>query len=267
MQTGYYSSAGAMVTQFNKLDNITNNLANINTNGFKKQKKIIGDFLRLFKETRDKLPLENHTKDSAKFYHRTMARVPHIVESFTNFEIGALEKTGNDLDFALKDKELFFVVKTPNGIRLTKNGSFTLNDKNILINKKGHQVLGKDYFDNNNPIILSTRHKIEVDKNANIYQNKKNVDNLMLVKVNNIKELKKEGNNLYIIKSPDDLQIQENSNALHQGYIEKSNVNAITEMASLIDTNRLVGMYQKVMDSQMNDLNRDSIEKLAYLRG
>jgi flagellar basal-body rod protein FlgF len=56
MQSGYYSSAAGMVTQFNRLDTIANNLANVNTVGFKEDNLIVGDFQRLYKEARDELP-------------------------------------------------------------------------------------------------------------------------------------------------------------------------------------------------------------------
>jgi flagellar basal-body rod protein FlgG len=59
MQTGYYAAAGGMVAQFNRLDTIANNLANVNTAGFKKDTLITGDFARLYKEARDELPLAN----------------------------------------------------------------------------------------------------------------------------------------------------------------------------------------------------------------
>jgi flagellar basal-body rod protein FlgF len=48
--------------------------------------------------------------------------------------------------------------------------------------------------------------------------------------------------------------------------LEKSNVNAIRSMVGMIESQRLVGMYQKAMDTQMNDMNRDAIEKIANLR-
>ena len=67
MNNGYYQATGAMVTQFNRLDVIANNLANINTIGFKRDDVVVGDFERIFKEYRDELPIENHTKDAAKF--------------------------------------------------------------------------------------------------------------------------------------------------------------------------------------------------------
>ena len=62
MQNGYYQATGGMVTQFNKLEVITNNLANINTSGYKRDDVVIADFKRIFKETKDELPIENHTK-------------------------------------------------------------------------------------------------------------------------------------------------------------------------------------------------------------
>ncbi|SQC36265.1 Flagellar basal-body rod protein FlgG [Helicobacter fennelliae] len=55
MINGYYSTTGGMITQFNRLDVISNNLANLNTNGFKRDDVVVGDFLRLYKQTQDTL--------------------------------------------------------------------------------------------------------------------------------------------------------------------------------------------------------------------
>jgi flagellar basal-body rod protein FlgG len=75
--------------------------------------------------------------------------------------------------------------------------------------------------------------------------------------------LKKEGNNLYRYDGETEFQSIEESGAVMQGFVEKSNVNAVKMMTQMIETNRLVGMYQKAMDTQMNDMNRDAIEKIA----
>ena len=136
MQSGYYSAAGGMVTQFNRLDSIANNLANVNTAGFKRDNNIVGDFLRLYKDARDELPLENNTKEGAQFYNRSMDRVPQITDRYTDFSLGNMAKTDNPLDFSLSQETLFFAVNTPNGIRLTKDGSFILNDEGILVLNK-----------------------------------------------------------------------------------------------------------------------------------
>jgi len=270
MQTGYYSAAAGMVTQFNRLDMIANNLANVNTNAYKQDDVIIGDFMRLYKEARDELPNQNNTKDAAAFINRTMARAPQIVDEYTDFSVGNLQKTSNSLDMALSREGLFFAVKTPQGIRLTRDGSFSLNDEGKLVNKQGYEVLPSDYFNTKKGISFSNVDNIiSIDKNGQIStnipgsfkltQNKK----IMIVQPENIKFLKKDGDNLYKLDDIKNIRQIENSGAVEQGFIEKSNVNAVKMMTQLIETNRLVGMYQKAMDTQMNDMNKDAINKIA----
>ncbi len=270
MQTGYYSSAAGMVTQFNRLDTIANNLANVNTAGFKQDNLVVGDFMRVFKEARDELSLDNNSKDAAQFLNRTMTRVPQIVDSYTDHSVGNTQTTANNLDFALRREGLFFAVKTPQGVKLTRDGSFTTNDEGTLVTKQGYEVLPEDYFSAGNSIHLNIEDTaIEVDKNGQIYTNIPNSvkltinSKLFIAQPQNINELKKEGDNLYSLENIESLESLDISGAVLQGSIEKSNVNAVHMMTRMIETNRLVGMYQKVMDSQMNDMNRDAIEKIA----
>jgi flagellar basal-body rod protein FlgG len=270
MQTGYYSSAAGMVTQFNRLDTIANNLANVNTNGFKEDNLIVGDFMRLYQQKRDALPNENNTKEAAKFINRTMAKTPQIVDAYTDFSVGNMQKTSNQLDVALSRDNLFFAVKTPEGVRFTRDGSFALDDEGKLVTKQGYEVLGDDYFSSHEGISFATTDSvIDIDKNGQIStnvpgsltltQNKK----LFIASIDNLRYLKKEGDNLYKIDDMKRVSISEESGAVAQGFVEKSNVNAVKMMTQLIETNRLVGMYQKAMDTQMNDMNRDAIEKIA----
>jgi len=72
MQSSYYQNTGGMVAQFNRLDTITHNLANINTVGYKREDIVIGDFKRIFDEAKSELPIENNTKDGA---NTTMQRL------------------------------------------------------------------------------------------------------------------------------------------------------------------------------------------------
>ncbi len=269
MQTGYYSSAAGMVTQFNRLDTIANNLANVNTAGFKQDNLVVGDFMRVFKEARDELSLQNNTKDAAQFLNRTMTRAPQIVDSYTDHSVGTMQKTSNSLDIALSREGLFFAVRTPEGVKLTRDGSFTTNDEGKLVTKQGYEVLSDD-FQSGGKINLSIGDSaIEIDKNGQIYTNIPNSvqltqnSKLFIAQPQNIDKLKKEGDNLYSIDDMATLKSIDNSNAVLQGFVEKSNVNAVDMMTRMIETNRLVGMYQKVMDAQMNDMNRDAIEKIA----
>lgn len=270
MQTGYYSSAAGMVTQFNRLDTIANNLANVNTAGFKEDNLVVGDFMRLYKESRDELPNANHSVDGAKYINRAMTRAPQIVDSYTDFSVGNMQKTGNSLDLALSKEGLFFAVKTPQGVRLTRDGSFSTNDEGKLVTKQGYEVLPSDYFEAEGSIAFDPQDSvIEVDKNGQMYKNIPNTatmaqaSKLFIAQPDNLAMLTKEGDNLYVYDGLEQSTSIDESGAVVQGFVEKSNVNAVKMMTQMIETNRLVGMYQKAMDTQMNDMNRDAIEKLA----
>lgn len=266
MQNGYYQATGAMVTQFNRLDAISNNLANINTIGFKRDDVVIGDFERIFQEYKDVLPLENHTKQAAKFLNRTIDRVPHIVEQYVDFSNSGMKHTGNTLDFAMKREDLFFMVEIkPGEVRLTKNGSFSLSDEGFLVTKEGYKVLPSDYFNGNqNGIQIPQNERLSVDKNGNIYSNEEPIARFYLAQPKEIRNLTKEGDNLYVLPNLKELRdLGDDVDAVAQGYTQISNVNAVTEMVGLIETNRLVDMYQKVMRSHMDDLNQDAVSKLA----
>ncbi len=273
MQNGFYSAAGGMVAQFSRLDNITNNLANINTNGYKRQDLVVGDFLRLYQEKRDDLPLANQTVEGAQFIHRTFARVPQIVDSYHDMQVGPLAQTGNTFDVAIKEKNLFFAVMTPDGIKLSKNGAFDLNEEGTLVTKEGYKVLPADYFKNGNFITFSPdATAIELDKNGKfsylVSGNSRFIPSseLLLVEPENLKLLKPSGDHLFTPDASDALAPVTNSGAIAQGFLEKSNVNAVKSMVGMIEAHRMVGLYQKAMDTQMNEMNRDAIEKIANLR-
>lgn len=266
MQSGFYSATGGMVTQFNRLDTLSNNLANLNTNGFKRDDVVIGDFMRLYQEERDKLPLRNHTKSASQFLNRSMDRVPQIVESYTDRKLGGMQRTENKLDFALQRKELFFAIETPQGVRYTRDGGFVLDGNGLLVTKEGFPVLSSDGIDNSAHIEIPEGKDITVDKDGNFYADQEEFEKIAVVQFNNIKYIQKEGGNLYRNLEYENRQTLENTGAVMQGYIEKSNVNAVMEMTGLIETNRLVDMYQKVMTTHMDDLNNDAINKLARLK-
>jgi len=270
MQTGYYSSAAGMVAQFNRLDTISNNLANVNTAGFKEDSVIVGDFMRLYKEARDELPNNNNTKEGAAFINRTITRAPQIVDSYTDFSLGTMQKSGNTLDFALSKEGLFFAVKTPAGVRLTRDGSFTTNEEGKLVTKQGYEVLPSNYFAGEESITVAQEDSvIAADKNGKLFTNLPNSvamtqnSKLFIAQPDNVAFLKKEGDNLFRYEDVQDLKSIEDSGAVLQGIVEKSNVNAVKMMTEMIETNRLVGMYQKAMSAQMDDMNNDAINKIA----
>jgi len=261
MINGFYDATGAMVTQFNRLNVISNNLANVNTPGFKQDNIIIGDFERLFSEQRDILPLENNTKEAAKWINRNLNKVPQVVEEYTQFSLGNMLKTSNPLDVALKRKNLFFSIQTEAGEKLTRAGNFNLDSQGYLITKEGNKVLDSE----NNPIIIPPDAKyITIDQNANVYVDNEKIATLKIVAVDDLKTLKKVGDKMWDF-DPQRVKLDTQDSTL-QGFIEKSNVNPIREMTELIETNRNVERYQKVMTTFMDDLQKDAIEKLGSVR-
>ncbi|GAB6046149.1 flagellar hook-basal body protein [Caminibacter profundus] len=261
MINGYYSATGGMVTQFNRLNVISNNLANVNTNGFKQDDIIIGNYERLISEKRDILPLENNTKEAAKFINRALNKVPQVVEEYTNFSLGNMQKTSNPLDIALKKQNSFFVIESPTGEKITRAGSFNLDNEGYLVTKEGYKVL-----DTKNDFIQipPNAKNITIDKNANIYVDGTKITTLKIVRIDDLNTIKKVGNKMWDFV-PGSEKI-DTTNSTIQGFLEKSNVNVVKEMTELIETNRLVEQYQKVMSTFMDDLNRDAIEKLANVR-
>ena len=274
MQGGYYSSVGGMVTQINRLDVISNNIANANTTGFKRDDVVIGDFLRLYEQSKDFLPIDDQTKDAAKFYNRSLNRVPQIVEEFTDRSLGGMIKTDNTFDFALSRENAYFMIETPNGIRFTRDGSFVLNEEGRLVNKEGFPVLPREYLDAPQYIEFIDGYQVEVDNHGNIYTRSLNneevnetimISNLAVASFENPKYLRKVGDNLYEYPQAklNQLEMLEQSGAVRQGFLEKSNINVVYEMTGLIETNRLVEAYSKVLKTHMDELNTEAITKLA----
>ncbi len=275
MQNGYYTTTGAMVTQFNRLDVISNNLANVNTTAFKRDDVVIGDFKRIFQETQEQMPIKNHTKEAAKFLNASIDRVPQISEQYVEFKQGGLKATGNPLDFALKREDVFFMVDTPEGIRLTQNGSFVIDNDGTLTTKEGFPVIPATYFQNKQYIKVEKNNTFTVDKTGNIYtadlangfaEGEIPVGRLFIAQSDDIKSLTKEGTNLYKFNDIKDMKDLKNADVIAQGFLETSNINPVKEMVGLIEAHRMVEMYQKVMTSHMNDLNNDAINKLAQTR-
>ena len=269
MQSGYYQVTGAMVTQFNKLDVISNNLANVNTSGFRRDNVIIGDFERIYQEKRDELPLQNHTKEAAKFFNRTVNRTPRIVDRYTDFSSMRLRQTGNRLDFALKEPDLFFVVETPQGVRLTQQSSFDIDSEGDLVTKEGYKLLPENFINSVDRNIHIPKGKgLFLSDNGTLSMDGRKIAKLFIARVKNTNLVQKEGDTLYKMKDIEQniVQVNDEGGYVKQGFQQISNVNAVEEMVALIETNRLVEMYQRVMTTQMDDLNRDAITKLATTR-
>lgn len=225
-----------------ELDVVANNVANIDTNGFKRRSSIFQEYIS--PTARDEL-----FKNSDK-------RVSYVIDQGTtlNFASGPLAHTDNPIDVAIKGDGLF-AVQTPTGERYTRDGSFSFNAQGELVTANGHQVL----TDQGVFRLKNTETGFSIAADGTISTSEGQKGRIKVVRFNNIQSLNNLGSNEY--SSPDRPATVANPQ-LEVGSIEKSNVNAILEMSRLIEINR---SYQSVanMMSQTDALRKEAIQKLA----
>jgi len=181
--------------------------------------------------------------------------------TFRDLKQGALEATSNPLDIAI-DGDGFLVVQTAAGERYTRDGNLHLNDKGQIVTGSGDAVLGTS-----GPIVLQqTDHdlNIAVDGTVTVLEGLSRTDairgKIRIVNFADPQKLLKQGGNLFsaegVAAAPD------TKSAIQQRYIEKSNVNAVSEMSRLMEITR---NYQQIANllQQQSDLHKNAIDKLA----
>ncbi len=257
MIRGWYTGASGMNAQQNRLDAISNNLANVDTAAYKRDITVSKAFpeLLLRRTNADgvyKTPFGS--ADAAPVIGKLGLGV-ETNENYTDFEQGSFRATSSNTDMALNGKG-FFAVQTPAGERYTRNGNFMIGKEGILETKDGYPVLG-EY----GPVSVSDD-QFKVNENGMIYssQNNELIDRFKIVRFDNERYLEKMGNSLY--RSNDitgEAHIAEGDErpTMLQGYTETSNVNVVNEMVQMIEVNRAYEANQKTIqseDSMMNTL-------------
>jgi flagellar basal-body rod protein FlgF len=232
-----------------QMDVVANNVANINTNGFKADRSLFEEYLRS--------PAHEDN------FQRSDRRVSFVQDrgSFKDFAAGNTEMTKNPLDVSIDGKGLF-VVQTPAGERYTRDGGFQINNQGQLVTAGGNPVLGTS-----GPIVFQPTDKqinIAADGNVTVLEGTGRTDSvrgkLRLVSFADAQKLVKEGSNLYSAgqgaAQPDTVS------KVRQGFIEKSNVNSVTEMSRMIEITRTYTQISALLQQQ-SDLHKSAIEKLA----
>ncbi|MFC1668973.1 flagellar basal-body rod protein FlgF [Spirochaetota bacterium] len=260
MLRGIYTGSSGMISQQARLDAIANNLANVDKNGYKKDITIFKAFpdmiiRRLNDDGLGIVPVGSY--DTMPTVGKLGTGV-EVNEVYTLFSQGALKRTENNFDMAIEGKG-FFTVNTERGERYTRNGSFTINNDGILVNHNGYPVMGENgiiKIQQNNFMInergeilvnnaISREARDVVGMNNNDWKEPVVIDKLKIVDFENIREIKKEGNSLYRETELSGPPLPPNQYKIKQGFIEKSNVNAVTEMVNLIEVQRSYEANQK----------------------
>ncbi len=211
--------------QERKLEVTSNHLANVDTAGFKKD---VVSFDRMFK-----------------------ARLN------TDLTQAGVKHTGNPLDLALTD-EGFFKVETPSGVRYTRNGVFSLNADNVLVDQNGDAVLGR-----NGPVTIAAG-TVEINGTGEIRGDGAVIDQLDIVTFDTLDLLQKEGANNFVFTGDTNAEIPPANVSVAQGSLELSSVKAVEEMVNMIDHHRMYETFQKMMMTfdEVDDKAINSLGKL-----
>ncbi|WP_300456317.1 flagellar hook-basal body protein [Desulfobacula sp.] len=216
--------------QERKLETVSNNLANTDTTGFK--------------------------KDTISFDATFKAQLNK------DFSQGALLTTGNTLDMALSG-EGFFKIETPEGIRYTRNGNFSRDMNSILVDQAGNPVMGQ------NGAILIENEDLEqglsINQNGEILLAGEILDTLDIVTFKDLNRLEREGQNLlnYTGDTRDELQAQ--GVVVQHKALEKSNIRVVDEMVRMIDYHRMFETFTKSMMT-FDDIDNKAINDVGKLR-
>lgn len=219
MIKGIFLTGNSLESKFKSIDVVANNIANINTIGFKRQ-----------------VPFSEILKENGG----------RQIKQVTDFSQGEVTRTANPLDLAISG-DGFFTLKTDDGVQLTRNGKFKLDDDGFLINEQGYKVLGKKGEINIFEFQLDKDSQITVSQDGLIKVGETEIDSLLISKRDKDTTLDRaEGLNFY---NEENVDADPTSYKISQGYLEESNVNPIIEMEQMIQKNKEYETAYKVMGS------------------
>jgi flagellar basal-body rod protein FlgF len=249
---GIYAAVSGAMAQSSRLDTIANNLANVNTNAFKKDRQVFSEYLSAYEKEDGLIRCPRVPASIESFYDMNGGDTSYVnpAGTYTSFEQGGLRPTGSALDFALDGKG-FFEVATPNGVRWTRNGSFQVDAQGRMVTKDGFPVLKEGQGDPLQRAITVQSSNLTVSQRGEVFDGGNPVGKLAVVDFVKPDDLQKVGNNLYQLKSNAVSQPTPISEGrVHQGYAEASNVNVVEEMTDMIAANRVFEAAQHAVKAQ-----------------
>lgn len=224
MIKGIYSSASGMVPHVLKQEIIANNLANVNTPGFKRESVFLKQLSRI---------------EAARSKTESEWQTPMVDKTYTDYSRGSLEFTGDQLNLAI-DGDGFFVVSTPEGEAYTRNGNFHIATDGTLMNSDELPVLS-----DNGPIVVG-ENEFEIGMDGMITIDGEEYGKLMVVDFEKPYQLEKTAGGLFRTL-PEANQIDTEYAYIRQGYLEKSNVDIVREMVDMIASYRSYESDQKAI--------------------
>jgi flagellar basal-body rod protein FlgF len=225
------------------MDTVANNIANINTTGFKAEQLLFEEY---------KMPVASHGDFSGD--DRTLSYVQDWA-TVQDFSTGAMVQTDAPLDLAITG-DGFFTVQTAAGERWTRSGSFQINNAGTLVDLSGNPVMGVG-----GQIQFGTDETdIKIASDGTISSSAGVKGQLRVVEFEEVQALIREGNNLFSGGTPG----PNVGSKVLQGFTERSNVSGVSEMSEMI---RVTRAYESIasLGQKQDDLRRDAIKRLGSL--
>lgn len=241
MVKGLYTAYTGMINEQHRMDVLTNNLANADTNGFKKEGATSQSFDSV---------LAYKIKDISegnRLARRIGVNDPgvKIGEGYTDFSEGPIKTTGNMYDLALTDRG-FFAVEFTNkagvtSVKYTRDGNFTLTQEGRLVTRDGDPVLGED----GQPIEIDPLKEAQINTSGQIIQDDRVAATIQVTDFEDYNYLEHYGENYF---QPIEGAVETEAPAqVYSGYLETANMSVVTEMVNMITVSRAYESNQKII--------------------
>lgn len=262
---GIYTALSGAVAQNQRLDNIANNLANVNTPGFKKDQTVFREYLSANEKLPEVLQVPRVPASIESFYDMQAADrgYAEAIGSHSDFSQGTLLNTGNNLDLAIEG-EGFLEVLTPQGVRYSRSGNLRVDAQGVLVNQSGFPVLKSGAGGPSQRVFNIKDSNLTISYSGDLYERDENLGKISVVAFAEKDALVKEGNSLYTLRSNfTGSPVAAREYKLHQGFLESSNVNIVQEMTDMIAANRIFETNQKAIKAfdQMDEKLYNEVPK------
>lgn len=257
MQDAIYTALFGALSNEHRLGLVSNNLANVNTTGYKQDSVAFKDTFVRF--------AHDYVTDSKPYLEAKplwpepdlMSKV-RLADQNINFSQGGMKQTGNPLDLAITG-DGFFRIQTPEGERFTRNGSFKMNLEGQMVDANGNPLIG-----NGGPVqIPPSAQQVAIDVGGNVIADGQQVGRITLAGFEDPQALEKDGRNYFRIQNGFDAQPQQINpgtpqdapggeggvvpSSINQGYLESANVEVVSEMVKMIEIQRHFEACSKIM--------------------
>jgi flagellar basal-body rod protein FlgF len=237
---GLYLSATGIMTSTYQQDVVSNNLANSETTGFKRD-------VTAFRQRLTAMQASRRPGDWSDASLEGLGGGMFVQPNHIDFSQGGIEQTGVPLDVALQGNG-FFGVDDNGKTRLTRDGRFQLDRSGTLMVTGGQAVLDQS----GRPIKLAPDSPVTIDKSGGVVQDGQVVATLGVFDVPDRAKLTKQGNGLFAYPNPG--QIGPGAATLRSEYLESSNVEPTNEMAALMETQRQLEANANMIHTQDSTL-------------